>query len=369
MLSSDRSWRALVSVLLRLLILPSVLFAFLIVSAIIVTTLNRFGLMDGKLFAIALIGCLGGLGGSVAAAQEGKLHFPYFDREQKTISLGSLQECMFGAVGAFAIFLFTPGISEQALNLGKDAFDSSSGENRAQTAGKSTEEGNQSVDWIELIAIALVGGYAGRAVITRTMLLYVTKEDVDNAKQEAKNESAAMVEKVQSELDLVVAQGQLDHRALKLFNDQADIHTPPPPAQELIRGMRCASPIIHEQIYVEARRAFHSVVNMAGLSQDKEKGKELKRLIAERMIPVMQCLCDIDSVQQYRGCRYGLALALQLTGRYPEALTKVEEAILISTRLGRPVPPEYQQLLAELKDELKRIETVPRTLITTDNPN
>ncbi|MEX2176749.1 MAG: hypothetical protein WD872_20450 [Pirellulaceae bacterium] len=359
-------------VALRLLVIPAAVVGFLAVALLMVVALHRYGMVSGTFFAIAVIGCLGALGGSVAAAQEGLFHFPHYDLSKRTMRLGSLQECMFGAVGAYAIFLVTPGISEEVLSLGELTFPATVGAaaassiaaspatatqagtnaaattpaeaSRGTTGGSEQQQNKPSVDWIELIAIALVGGYAGRAVITRTMMLYVTKEDVDRAKEEITEQSKEMVLKVQQELDAVVRQRTIDHQAMKSFHDQADIHTPPPPREGLVDCIRAASPTIHADIYVESRRIFHTIINMAAMSPNAPKEQELKVRIAERMIPIMQVLCDLDPAERFRGCRYGLSLALHLLGQNEQALPKVRDAIRISRLIERPVPPEYDRL-------------------------
>jgi hypothetical protein len=179
-------------------------------------------------------------------------------------------------------------------------------------------------------------------------MAYVTKEDIEKAKEEAQEHNKALVADVKQDLALVVQQQKCDQFALKLFHDQAAIYTPPPPRDELVAAMRAASPAIHEEIYVDSRRTFHTLLNMAEFSNDKAKVQEVKHRIAERMVPVMQCLAELDPERRYRGCRYGLALALHLVGRHSEALAPVREAIAISRERNKPVPAEYEELQAVL---------------------
>jgi hypothetical protein len=359
---AEPTLRASLAVVARIFAVPILVLIFILSLAALVEGMRQLDLINGRFFSLVLIGCLGGIGGSVAAAQDGVLHFPYYDVVKRTIRLGSLQESMFGAVGAFAIFLVTPGISEQALKLGENAFaDQSLGAEVARGADLSSDpaaadagqDNAPSVDWIELIAIALIGGYAGRAIITRAMMLYVTKEDVENAKQEVRQESTAMVGEVQEELAQALVQRDIDHKTIKLFHDQSDIYSNPPPLDALLTSMKAASTWVLEDIYVEARRAFHSILSIADLTLDKSKAEDMKRRMAERMIPVMQCLCEADKDRKYRGSRYGLALALHLVGRHPEALAPVQEAILISQQTNRPIPPEYEELRQKLESVLK----------------
>jgi hypothetical protein len=416
------SWAAIFAISLRLLIIPAAVVAFLIFAVLLVFILRWTNLVDGVFIAIALIGCMGGIGGSVAAARDGTLKFPHYDRATKSIYLGSLQESVYGAVGSFAIFLVAPGISEEALDLGRASFgplgfqwppdrqgpseafparDSSAdrgispGEPQQmqlrplgflQPADPPDASANlpattprlsavdpsparQSVDWLELIAISLVGGYAGRALITRAVQTFVTREEVEQAKNEVQQKSEELVEDVRTDLEQEVQQRQHDQEALKMFLDQADIYTPPPNPADLQNAIKQASPKTHEQIYVESRRAFHAIINLAELGMEAPRVQELKRRIAERMIPVMQTLVDIDAIRRYRGCRYGLALAFSLTGRHREAWSVLQEALEISRTARGSIPAEYTKLEADLAKTLEQPATpAPSPAVLNSEP-
>lgn len=332
---------------------------------------------------IAVIGLLGGLGGTLSAAQSGSLTFPKFQGEE--VGLGMLREVFFGSVGAFVIFLFIPGISEHALdlsaiavreadealaNLGNwdkppkedenrespkanDGARDATGQGAAKTTelsappandanGTSGDEGRQegglpnddeqaapqakepdlNVDWLELFALALIGGYAGRSIIEKALMQYVTEQQLGEVKQKVDN----------------------DTTAVKYFHDQIDIFTPSPPAMEMKSAIKQASGATRGQIYVHTRSRCGLYMLLASQISDLEKRKRLKRQVAERVIPLMEALIEADRGQQYRGSRYLLAVSYYIRGDLSTARNWIDEAISISRRDNRAVPAQYAAL-------------------------
>ena len=336
---------------------------------------------------IAVIGLLGGLGGTLSAAQSGSLTFPKFQGEE--VELGMLREVFYGSVGAFVIFLFIPGISEHALGLSeiavgeadkslttlgdwirpsqdanKDPQDKNGdkSEKTGQTAanasgqsqspadgakGTSGDKGGQTdssdddttdttaskepdlnVDWLELFALALIGGYAGRSVIEKALMQYVTEQELGEVKQKVDN----------------------DTTAVKYFYDQIDIFTPPPPATEMKSAIRHASGATRGQIYVQTRSRCGLYMLLASQTVDLEKRMRLKRRVAERVIPLMEALIEADQGQQFRGSRFMLAVSYYTKGELPEARKWLDEAIAISRRDARTVPAQYDALKTRIEN-------------------
>lgn len=359
------SLRYIVTAFSAILLIPLVIAGVLVVGAIATRSLVEDNYIGGEFVIVVLIGILGGIGGSVSAARDGTISFPTIDpAEPKKIVLGSVNETVFGAVGAYMVFLLIPGVSDHTATLGKASF-APNGSQQAEptevnTTTEPTSAANSSrangstsnrartdpadatpmvghelkdefdLDWVELIAIALVGGYAGRAVINRAAQLYVTKEELEKVGQEAKQ--AAMVE----------FRGEID--ALRLVSDQLDLSTPPPNLAQLQEAVRDASATLREFIYVESRRRFSDKLEQAELRQDQAKATNA----CNRVLPIMETLRQVDPEERYRGCRYLLAVASHHLGNDADARRYLEEAERISQRRHNAVPPEYAALRAKL---------------------
>jgi tetratricopeptide (TPR) repeat protein len=329
--------------------------------------------IHSHLYGVLLIGLLGSIGGGLSASREGTLEYPSVNGDSGVINLGFLRELFFGAVGGYVLLMVTPGASEGALDLvqryslasagalpqqtgqdaaGPDDKTVASGEKTATAAPgnqKNPNEKDPSVDLIELIALGVIGGYGGRWIISNSLASYVSPEQLKETETKLK--------------EGLNSQRQRDHRALKLFDDQADLTTPAPDETALREAIMAAGATIHERIYVRARETFNLAVERAAMHREladikrklggqsgqespSEKEHALLRPITARLRPVMRALVDLDPERRYSGSRYGLGLAYYYLGDLPAAKAMVDEAIEIAK--------------ARKRDPIVRAETIER---------
>ena len=108
------------------------------------------------------------------AVRESVLVWPCL--EGNSIRLGWLADCGYGVAGAFAIFLVVPGLSESAGDGFNEIF-----------ANNSMGATSNKMDVIEVIAVGLVGGFAGRFVMRQAhenMLPHQSRDQMDGQEAE-----------------------------------------------------------------------------------------------------------------------------------------------------------------------------------------
>lgn len=134
---------------------------------------------DQKLFAVVFFH--GACGGALYAIRNSNLEWPKL--EENTIHLGWVADCAYGVAGAFCVFLLVPGLSESARNGFIDLYvhEVSAEESSTEEADNETNDDKQEpillpppqaaldgatkLDLLEVIAVAVVGGFAGRSFL------------------------------------------------------------------------------------------------------------------------------------------------------------------------------------------------------------
>ena len=168
-------------VVMAVMIVAALLTGFLILT---LTVQPKFA------FLCALLSFFGAVGGLLYGVRESELVAPQFT--SSGIKLGWISDCFYGLAGAFAIFLILPNFSESAienldgiispllvyeatvLTAGRTS-DSQSANAVAvpERKGGGADDGpqppkkNNGADLVEMIAVAIIGGYAGRFVVQR----------------------------------------------------------------------------------------------------------------------------------------------------------------------------------------------------------
>ena len=158
---------------------------------------------------------------------------------------GCLGDAAYGAAGAFVIFIIMPG-----------SFD---------------VDGD--MQWVRFLAVALVGGYGGRALIDRALA-----ETITGRRERQK--------RVEIDLDQIRRQSDRDALALSLVERQlshGDGDFPAPSEEELRQAVSEASPSARVKIFEAARD-----VRTAHWRPDGDK------VLLERTIPVFQGLIEAD---------------------------------------------------------------------------
>jgi len=130
----------------------------LLVLCIICGTAVWFGqhLSESNLKLVVAIMLSGACGGILFAVRHSLLTWPKL--ANNSIHLGWLADCAYGVAGAFCVFLLVPGLSESA----NDGFIFLFPDTPNPSPNSSNGEG---MELIEVIAVALVGGFAGRSVM------------------------------------------------------------------------------------------------------------------------------------------------------------------------------------------------------------
>lgn len=289
---------------------------------------------SGRFLIVAYIGFLGGIGGLLSAARDGVLYLPRFD-SNGDLELGMVQEIAFGFVGGIVVFLLVPSMSDKAVEMGRAAVEEASLAGSYIPFARKDVEWPRDLDWIELVSLSLVGGYGGRALISKA-LSGLTKEQVERS---IKREAAE-----------IETQYRNDQEAWNLVADQVDVFTNPPAPHRVRDGLAKASEVARRQAYIQTRAQCHLYLMNAAQLADPQARNELLTKVANRVLPIIETLRQLDSARQYRGSRFLAALCKYLVSDWDAASNLLSEALSISRDLKRPVPEQYVLLEQALKE-------------------
>ncbi len=257
--------------------------------------------------AMAFAGTLGGV--LFGYRQEG-LVFPFWEQRtrRRTLNLGFIADCVWGASGALVVFVIIP------LDL---------------TSGSGVAA--QMTHNIKLLAIAFIGGYGGPAVMD--LALSRTFKDLADRTEQV----AQQTEDMQSKLDKREQQDALDIKALEYVDIQLSDTMAPAPEHELVAAIREASPAALENIFQRAKETRHHAWLL------KQRGEESHQM-TERTIPIFMGLLGSHYGNQRH--RYHAQLAYALKDQDKPEWEKAKEALENATKLleesNRPMSPYYK---------------------------
>jgi hypothetical protein len=248
----------------------------------------------------------GALGGVMFGIRKHGLVLPHPQSGTHTWELGYISDLFIGLIGAFGIFLLIPG---EVLTFQPDAVTTK--------------------HVVTLLALALLGGYGGPAVVDRALSQTLT------ALQQRTEEVEARVQQQKY-------QEVLDAKAFEYVDQQLSNTLEPVSSNVLIETLKNASTVALESIFQIARETRHT-------SQ-----REHKKGLIERTIPIFQGL--LASHYGSRRHRYhaqlGYTLKDQESPQWDAARDALERAIDLATEAGEKVPPIYMFNWAHCSIEL-----------------
>lgn len=253
------------------------------------------GCLHSSILLIALPGAVGGL---LYSMRERKLVLPRFHSDAPyTLDPGFVSDIWFGIAGAYIAFLIVPG------NFKFDP-----------TAAKADPEAFWA--FVKITALAIVGGYGGRALVDKALADIARK--IDRVEQVQKN-----VEKRLTDQEL---QAQRDADALKLVATQLDGGTTAAevPADRLADALAAAS------------RSARSEVALRARTLRNQCWKEQQFAQMARSIPVFEALIQLDpndEVHRHHG-QLGYALKDRIPPDLARAKAELSKAIWIRDRAG-----------------------------------
>ena len=359
-------------------------------------------------FLCALIAFFGSVGGLLYAIRESELVAP--DITDTGIQVGWIGDCFYGMAGAFAIFLILPNFSETAQNnLGGitsamlNRWDAAA--TRSETAAPSTapaapaknesptpgardailfddpKSGN-GADLLEIIAVAIVGGYAGHFVMKRASESLVQKvEKVEQGTKQLEDQVEARHQKMEegfterearltaafndsrAKLEVEVAAARAESEALSLIVQQLNPHWPNPNLEDFKRTVQRVSD-----------DGLARLVDTVGQRLRREKDR-----IATRAVPILKTLRQLtQEAMAAAGCTVGsggscltkqqieeeltllLAQAMSYAGR-PDISARFLEKVL------RELPPDNDDYAARLQGQLARFRSAPDKSVRKPN--
>ncbi|MBD1942094.1 hypothetical protein H6F50_06930 [Coleofasciculus sp. FACHB-712] len=256
------------------------------------------------LLLLTLAGAFGGLSSSM---RNQKLMLPYRESEH-IINLGLIADCIAGIAGAFVIFMLLPGNIQNLQSLTSD----------------------------QVLAIGIIGGYGGGALINRVVDKYL-RDDVENLK--------AQVNETKSEIQEVKSQTERDNEASALLERFFDDSIPenPEEIEQLKKAIKEASPAMRVEAFYKAKKLRQAT------------WKSNKQLMA-RTIPVFEALIESDPKEEFHRHHghLGYALKDKTPPEWERAGKALSKAIEIRDRLNKKGFGFY-----EFNRAICKIETEP----------
>jgi hypothetical protein len=226
----------------------------IVVTLVVVSTSFWFGSQLGpsdRNLIVAIV-LSGGCGGILFAVRESILTWP--ELHGSSIHLGWLADCAYGIAGAFAVFLLVPGLSESASEGFKELFAVPAAVKANTTNG---------MDLIEVIAVALVGGFGGRSVMRHAERRVLSKESATEPGDGQETNTIEMQTRAVNE----------DIEAQRLVRDVVDPAIESPSNEEISQGIVTAS-LTAQQI------AFEFVEHYVDVTTGEDIGPAVMHLSA-----------------------------------------------------------------------------------------
>jgi predicted transcriptional regulator len=312
-------------------------------------------------FLCGLISFFGAVGGLLYAIRESELVVPHIT--DHGIHVGCIGDCFYGMAGAYAIFLLLPNFSETAQsNL------SGIVSQMIYRDGAGGEMGN-GADLLEIIAVAIVGGFAGHFVMRRASESLLQKvEKVEQGTKQLEDTVKSRHEQMEREftdrearltavfndsrkkLEAEVAAARAESEALSLVVQQLNPHWPNPDLEDFKRAAQQLSD-----------DGLARLVDSIGQRLRREKDR-----IAARAIPILKTLRQLSQESMAAaGCKTGsggscltrqqieqeltllLAQAMGYAGR-PDLSARFLDKVL------RELPPDNDAYAGRLQSHLAR---------------
>jgi len=266
--------------------------------------------IGSAILTLSVVAFSGGFGGLLFAMRQStrgsQLFTPQFsfDEESRWLDIGCLSDAFYGVAGAFVIFLVTPGMSEAVPNV----------------AMISASARIETVDLLEVIAVAVVGGYAGRALMDKASdSIAKVEQSVDDLKTE-----------VSSRIEEQEAKSQNREGVMAGVFQQLDLDEAPVSEEVLNELIGNASYEAKRSAYFTAKRAYF--------------GKPAD--YAERAIPVLRALISADPSELYCTTRAVLARCYGTLADWEQALSWIDKAIKIRDERGISGLNRYEEFRA-----------------------
>lgn len=209
----------------------------------------------------------GAFGGMLYTFREGGLVCPHSDSTQPhQYNLGWISDCAYGIAGSYVIFLLIP--TEIGNSSGGD---------------KSLLEGS-AFGQIQLIALALVGGYGGRSLVDRAFA-----------------NLAKRIEDVQESTERVVAEKETDALALEIVQLHLDEEEEAQPTEKMKTAVSAASRVVRFRIFKQARAV-------------RTENWKTNPPLAARTIPIFEALIDNAAGEVFHRNHAQLGYALKDKG-------------------------------------------------------
>lgn len=256
--------------------------------------------------SLASVFLSGAAGGILYAIRASQLRIPRLTYNDD-VELGWLSDCAFGIAGAFVVFMVTPQLSESVPGFGSPIEDK--------------------IDWIEVIAVALVGGYAGRS------LLESASDSFGKVKRELRDTRDEFVhrsEHLEQRLNEVREEFERSTRALAIAEQQLNPDDPSPSSDELAQAIRQTGYETKAKIFLRARR--HFLGDMAGS--------------AAKVLPIFETLVAADEHEQYHESRALLARVYGALEKWDVAQQWITKACEIRDEHGIAGFRRYEEYLA-----------------------
>ncbi len=211
--------------------------------------------------------------------------------------LGCVADVVYGSAGAIAIFLVAP------LDISTDT----------------------TKDFLRVLAMALVGGYGGPAMLDRALSATVDRLSRQTEEVSQKQQS------LEGELQKRQEQQTADAATLKLVMQQCELRAPETPEADLAEALKTASDGTREI-------AFQRAVETRSTSWRTEKW------LVTRTVPLFKALVDLEpNNHRYRG-QYGYALKDQQEPDWHAALEQLQQAIALRDAEGQGQWFHYYEL-------------------------
>jgi hypothetical protein len=199
---------------------PYISWASLVFGILVAVTIVAVFIINGykgKLFFVVITLC-GALGGIVYTTRSHTIEVPHREpNEQNTYSLGFLSDIVGGVGGAYVIFMILP-FDFQEPELGIDVTGSQS----------LIREFQQIRALVQVIAVSMVGGYGGRAILEKVQEALSLKVERLKTSQE---KAAVDLENLKNEYSLKIDQIDKNDAAKGLVSRILDVFYRPSPAE------------------------------------------------------------------------------------------------------------------------------------------
>lgn len=270
-----------------------------IIIVLIITFISVFFLEQiPKPLALLLVTIVmsGAAGGILYAVRDSTLEWPKVTGGE--IHLGWIADTLYGISGAFAVCLIVPNFSESAINGFSDI------------VTKISKENSNSADLIEIIAVSIVGGFAGRSVL-RMASDKIIKKELQEMNQKVEATKVELDQRLENyNNDTMVSTMISRHLSNGLTSDQI------PELRALIVS---SSESVRTLAIKKARSAF-----INNPSKD----------IANRVKEVFEMLKEGEQDTLDHQLAGYLAEVYEFLGDYDNALKNIEQAINIRDSLG-----------------------------------